>query len=30
VPSGSTDRFSTPGNWAQQWPAEQVWKLRRF
>ena len=30
VPSGSPDRFSTPGNWAQQWPAEQVWKLRRL
>jgi SAM-dependent methyltransferase len=30
VPSGSPDRFSTPGNWAHQWPAEQVWKLRRF
>ena len=30
VPSGSPDRFSTPGNWAQQWPAEQVWKLRKF
>jgi len=29
VPSGSLDRFSTPGHWAHQWPAEQVWKLQR-
>jgi SAM-dependent methyltransferase len=29
VPSGSPDRFSTPGSWACQWPAEQVWKLRK-
>ena len=29
VPSGSPDRFSTPGHWAHQWPAEQVWKLRK-
>ncbi len=29
VPSGSPDRFSTPGHWAHQWPAEQVWKLQR-
>jgi len=29
VPSGSPDRFSTPGDWAHQWPAEQVWKLRK-
>jgi SAM-dependent methyltransferase len=30
APSGSPDRFATPGDWAHQWPAEQVWKLRRL
>lgn len=29
APEGSQDRYSTPGHWAQRWPAEQVWKLRR-
>jgi SAM-dependent methyltransferase len=29
APEGSPDRFGTPGAWAQRWPAEQVWKLRR-
>ena len=29
VPPGSPDRFGTPGAWAESWPAEQVWKLRR-
>lgn len=29
APEGSEDRFSTPGAWAQRWPAEHVWKLRR-
>jgi SAM-dependent methyltransferase len=26
---GSEDRYSTPASWAERWPAEQVWKLRR-
>ena len=30
VPSGSPDRYGTPGAWAERWPAEQVWKLRRL
>lgn len=30
VPAGSADRFSTPGEWASRWPAEQVWKLRKI
>jgi SAM-dependent methyltransferase len=29
APEGSEDRFNTPASWAQRWPAEQVWKLRR-
>jgi SAM-dependent methyltransferase len=29
VPAGSEDRFSMPAAWAERWPAEQVWKLRR-
>ena len=29
APEGSPDRFVTPCAWAQRWPAEQVWKLRR-
>ncbi len=29
VPAGSPDRYSTPGSWAEKWPAEQVWKLRK-
>ena len=29
VPEGSPDRFNVPAAWAQRWPAEQVWKLRR-
>lgn len=29
APEGSPDRYGTPGEWAQRWPAEQVWKLRR-
>ena len=28
-PTGSPDRYGTPGEWAERWPAEQVWKLRR-
>jgi SAM-dependent methyltransferase len=27
---GSEDRYSTPATWAERWPAEQVWKLRRL
>jgi hypothetical protein len=23
------DRFSVPGSWARDYPAEQVWSLRR-
>ena len=29
APSGSPDRYHIPGKWAESWPAEQVWKLRR-
>ncbi len=29
APAGSVDRYGTPGAWAEAWPAEQVWKLRR-
>ena len=29
APEGSPDRFGVPGEWAQRWPPEQVWKLRR-
>jgi SAM-dependent methyltransferase len=29
VPAGSPDRHFTPGAWAERWPAEHVWKLRR-
>jgi SAM-dependent methyltransferase len=29
VPKGAPDRFATPGAWAQRWPAEHVFKLRR-
>ena len=29
APEGSPDRFGVPGSWAQRWPAEHVWKLRR-
>jgi SAM-dependent methyltransferase len=28
-PEGSPDKYFVPGKWAHQWPAEQVWKLRR-
>ncbi|MDE0886918.1 MAG: hypothetical protein OSB70_15440 [Myxococcota bacterium] len=30
APKGSPDKFGTPGQWAQTWPAEQAWKLRRL
>ena len=30
APKGSPDRFGTPGQWAQSWPAEQAWQLRRL
>ena len=29
APADSPDRYSMPGAWAERWPAEQVWKLRR-
>ena len=29
VPAGSPDRFGMPGEWAERWPAEQVWKVRK-
>jgi SAM-dependent methyltransferase len=29
APKGSPDQYGTPGSWAESWPAEQVWKLRR-
>ena len=28
-PEGSPEKYGVPGAWARQWPAEQVWKLRR-
>jgi ubiquinone/menaquinone biosynthesis C-methylase UbiE len=30
APEGAPDRFAIPGSWAQHWPSEQVWKLRRL
>ena len=30
VPKGSSDKYGTPGSWAESWPAEHVWKLRRL
>ena len=29
VPKGAPDKYGTPGAWAESWPAEHVWKLRR-
>jgi len=29
APAGATDRYSLCGAWAQRWPAEHVWKLRK-
>lgn len=29
APEGSEDRHGVAGKWAQNWPAEQVWRLRR-
>jgi SAM-dependent methyltransferase len=29
APEGAPDRYSKPGAWAQRWPAEHVFKLRR-
>ncbi len=29
VPPGSPSQFGIPGEWAANWPAEQVWKLRK-
>jgi SAM-dependent methyltransferase len=30
APTGSEDRYSTPGGWAERWPAEQIWKVRKL
>jgi len=30
APEGAHDKYGTPGSWAESWPAEQVWKLRRI
>ena len=29
APQGSPDRYGIAGKWAESWPAEQVWKLKR-
>jgi len=29
APKGAPDAFGVSGSWAERWPAEQVWKLRR-
>jgi hypothetical protein len=29
APQGAPDRYGVPGIWAQRWPAEHAWKLRR-
>lgn len=29
APAGARDAFAIPGRWAERWPAEQVWKLRK-
>ena len=29
APADGTDRYGTPGQWAQRFPAEQAWKLSR-
>jgi len=29
APAGSETRYSMPASWAERWPAEHVWKLRR-
>lgn len=30
APEGAADRYGVPGSWAQRWPAEHAWKLRRM
>ena len=30
APKGSSKKYGMPGSWAESWPAEQVWKLRRL
>jgi len=30
APAGSEDRYAVPASWAERWPAEHVWKLRRL
>jgi SAM-dependent methyltransferase len=30
APPGSPSRYGIPGSWAESWPAEHVWKLRRL
>lgn len=27
---GAHDKYGTPGPWAESWPDEQAWKLRRI
>jgi SAM-dependent methyltransferase len=29
APEGGRDQFNTPAEWAQKWPSEQIWKLRK-
>ncbi len=29
APEGAADLFNIPGAWANQWPAEHIWKLRK-
>jgi SAM-dependent methyltransferase len=29
APADADDRFGIPGQWAQNWPAEQIWKVRK-
>ena len=29
APEGSPDQFGIPAQWAQQWPSEQIWKVRK-
>lgn len=29
APETNETKFSTPGPWAQKWPSEQIWKLRK-
>jgi SAM-dependent methyltransferase len=29
APAGSDDQFYMPARWAQQWPSEHIWKIRK-